>query len=45
VLSSAALKSARDKLEGLKENLVIGQLIPAGTGIKDYQFIKVKTQE
>ncbi len=45
VLSSAALKSARDKLEGLKENLVIGQLIPAGTGIKDYQTIKVKTLE
>jgi DNA-directed RNA polymerase subunit beta' len=45
VLSSAALKSARDKLEGLKENLVIGQLIPAGTGIKDYQVIKVKNLE
>ncbi len=42
VLSSAALKSARDKLEGLKENLVIGQLIPAGTGIKNYQGVKIK---
>ncbi len=43
VLSSAALKSAKDKLEGLKENLVIGQLIPAGTGIKNYLAIKIKT--
>ncbi len=43
VLSSAALKSAKDKLEGLKENIVIGQLIPAGTGIKNYQTIKIKT--
>jgi DNA-directed RNA polymerase subunit beta' len=42
VLSSAALKSAKDKLEGLKENLVIGQLIPAGTGIRYYQNIKIK---
>ena len=42
VLSSAALKSANDKLAGLKENLVIAQLIPAGTGIKFYQNIKVK---
>ncbi len=41
VLSSAALRGAKDKLEGLKENLVIGQLIPAGTGIKHYQNIKI----
>jgi DNA-directed RNA polymerase subunit beta' len=45
VLSSAALKSARDTLDGLKENIVIGQLIPAGTGIKHYQSIKVKVNE
>jgi len=42
VLSIAALKNAVDKLIGLKENLVIGQLIPAGTGIKYYKNIKIK---
>ncbi len=45
VLSSASLKSAKDRLEGLKENLVIGQLIPAGTGIKNYQVIRVRTHD
>ncbi len=41
VLSYAALRGAKDRLEGLKENLVIGQLIPAGTGIKYYQNVKI----
>ncbi len=45
VLSSAALKGAVDKLQGLKENLVIGQLIPAGTGIKNYSNIKLRMTE
>jgi len=45
VLSSAALRSAKDKLEGLKENLVIGQLIPAGTGIRNYQAVRIKNME
>jgi len=42
VLSGAALRGAVDRLQGLKENLVIGQLIPAGTGIKNYENIKIK---
>jgi len=41
VLSSAALRGAVDTLQGLKENLVIGQLIPAGTGIKHYESLKI----
>lgn len=41
VLSGAALKGAVDTLQGLKENLVIGQLIPAGTGIKHYDSLKI----
>ncbi len=41
VLSSAALRGAVDNLQGLKENLVIGQLIPAGTGIKHYDSLKI----
>ncbi len=45
VLSSAALRKAVDKLEGLKENLVVGQLVPAGTGIRTYQNIKLKIKE
>ena len=45
VLSIAALKGARDRLQGLKENLVIGQLIPAGTGIKNYAGIKLRINE
>ncbi len=45
VLSTAALKGAIDKLQGLKENLVIGQLIPAGTGIKLYEGIKLRVNE
>ena len=34
VLTEAAIKGKRDKLLGLKENVIIGQLIPAGTGMK-----------
>jgi DNA-directed RNA polymerase subunit beta' len=45
VLSTAALRGAVDKLQGLKENLIIGQLIPAGTGIKNYQYIKLRMSE
>ncbi|MGL4676185.1 MAG: DNA-directed RNA polymerase subunit beta' [Brevinema sp.] len=41
VLSGAALRGAVDNLQGLKENLVIGQLIPAGTGIKHYDSLKI----
>ncbi|MGL4394412.1 MAG: DNA-directed RNA polymerase subunit beta' [Brevinema sp.] len=41
VLSGAALRGAVDTLQGLKENLVIGQLIPAGTGIKHYEGLRI----
>jgi DNA-directed RNA polymerase subunit beta' len=42
VLTEAALKSAIDTLVGLKENVLLGHLIPAGTGFKPYQGIVVK---
>jgi len=42
VLTEAALKSAVDTLVGLKENVLLGHLIPAGTGFKPYQAIRVK---
>jgi len=42
VLTDAAIRGARDDLLGLKENIIIGHLIPAGTGIYRYQEIEVE---
>ena len=39
ILTEAAVKGATDKLHGLKENVIIGKLIPAGTGAKEYMDI------
>ncbi|MBQ1928616.1 MAG: hypothetical protein II366_02520, partial [Clostridia bacterium] len=36
VLADAAIKGKKDELFGLKENVIIGNLIPAGTGMKFY---------
>lgn len=44
VLSEAAVQAKVDYLYGLKENIILGQLIPAGTGIKRYQDMIVKSQ-
>ena len=41
VLTDAAIKGKTDPLEGLKENVIIGKLIPAGTGMKRYKNVKV----
>ena len=41
VLSEAAIRGRLDHLEGLKENVICGHLIPAGTGLKEYQDIVV----
>ena len=41
VLSEAAIRARVDNLEGLKENVICGHLIPAGTGLIDYQDIIV----
>ncbi|MCI1722599.1 MAG: DNA-directed RNA polymerase subunit beta' [Lachnospiraceae bacterium] len=43
VLTDAAIKGKLDPLIGLKENVIIGQLIPAGTGLKRYRNIKLDT--
>jgi DNA-directed RNA polymerase subunit beta' len=40
VLTDAAVRGARDDLKGLKENIIIGHLIPAGTGIHRYQNVE-----
>jgi len=45
VLSTAAIGAKRDYLNGLKENVIVGKLIPAGTGIKDYREMKVVPKE
>ena len=39
VLTDAAVRGAKDQLRGLKENIIIGHLVPAGTGIHRYQQI------
>ena len=41
VLTEAAIKGKIDPLEGLKENVIIGKLIPAGTGLKRYKNIEL----
>ena len=45
VLTDAAIKGKTDKLLGLKENVIIGRLIPAGTGLVDYKDISFSSDE
>jgi DNA-directed RNA polymerase subunit beta' len=45
VLTDAAVRGARDDLKGLKENIIIGHLIPAGTGIHRYQNVEFMVEQ
>ena len=45
MLTDAAIKGKVDPLVGLKENVIIGKLIPAGTGMKCYRSVKLDTDE
>lgn len=45
VLTDAAIKGKVDRLMGLKENVIIGKLIPAGTGMSRYKNIEIYTDE
>ena len=45
VLTDAAVKGKIDDLVGLKENVIIGKLIPAGTGMQKYQNIHISTEK
>ncbi|OUV16299.1 MAG: hypothetical protein CBC58_04265, partial [Cellulomonadaceae bacterium TMED98] len=45
VLTEAAMQGKRDPLVGLKENVIIGKLIPAGTGLARYRNIQVEPTE
>ena len=44
VLTEAAIKGKVDPLIGLKENVIIGKLIPAGTGLPIYKDIQINTE-
>ena len=45
VLTDAAIKGKVDNLIGLKENVIIGKLIPAGTGMKEYRNIRLDSDD
>ena len=45
VLTEAAIKGKSDSLIGLKENVIIGKLIPAGTGMQAYRNVKINTEK
>ena len=45
VLSEAAIRGKRDELLGLKENVIVGHLIPAGTGQRSFQHIIIGSKE
>ena len=45
VLTEAAISGAVDSLRGLKENVIMGRLIPAGTGFEDYKRVRLVEEE
>jgi DNA-directed RNA polymerase subunit beta' len=45
VLTDAALEGKTDRLAGLKENVIIGKLIPAATGLKHYRRLEIEPTE
>ena len=45
MLTDAALEGKIDRLAGLKENVIIGKLIPAATGLKRYRSIEIEPSE
>ncbi|MCG1009574.1 DNA-directed RNA polymerase subunit beta' [Salinicoccus sp. ID82-1] len=45
VLTDAAIKGKRDELLGLKENVIIGKLIPAGTGMPKYRDVEIDVEK
>ena len=45
VLTDAAIEGKVDQLLGLKENVIIGKLIPAATGLKQYRYVEIKPSE
>ena len=45
VLNEAAINGKSDRLEGMKENVICGHLIPAGTGLREFEKIVVGSRE
>jgi DNA-directed RNA polymerase subunit beta' len=45
VLTEAAINGKIDRLQGLKENVIIGHLIPAGTGIEKYNSVAIISED
>ncbi|MFM7248049.1 MAG: hypothetical protein ACKO2Y_11360, partial [Actinomycetota bacterium] len=45
VLTDASIEGKADHLTGLKENVIIGKLIPASTGLKEYRAIEIEPRE
>lgn len=45
VLTEAAVRGKKDELVGLKENVIIGRLIPAGTGLPSYRSLELATPD
>ena len=45
VLTDAAIKGKVDPLLGLKENVILGKLIPAGTGMSRYRDLKIRSEQ
>jgi len=45
VLTEASINGARDELRGLKENVIMGRLIPAGTGMRYYRETRIATPD
>lgn len=45
VLSQAAIAASKDKLNGLKENVIVGKRIPAGTGLREFERLVVTAEE
>ncbi|MCR5424297.1 MAG: DNA-directed RNA polymerase subunit beta' [Bacteroidales bacterium] len=45
VLTEAAINAKQDFLEGMKENVIVGHLIPAGTGLREYQNLVVGNRQ
>lgn len=44
ILTDAAIAGKVDKLQGLKENIIVGKLIPAGTGLKEYSDVQIELE-
>ncbi len=45
MLTDAAIKGKTDRLQGLKENVIIGKLIPAGTGLPQYRDVEIEEND